>query len=111
MASIRKQIHIDTDPTDAWDALRDFGGVERYRDESRDARGVAWFDGLARDVRFALRSLARAKAFTLVAVLTLALGLVISGSIGPGKSKLALGATLICSLGPCWYAVHGPTHV
>ena len=56
-------------------ALRDFGGVERYRDESRDARGVAWFDALARDVRFALRGLARAKAFMLVAVLTLALGI------------------------------------
>ena len=29
MASIRKQIHIDTNATDAWDALRDFGALHQ----------------------------------------------------------------------------------
>ena len=29
MASIHKQIHIDANPSDAWDALRDFGALHR----------------------------------------------------------------------------------
>ena len=29
MASIHKQIHIDPDPSDAWDALRDFGALHQ----------------------------------------------------------------------------------
>jgi hypothetical protein len=42
---------------------------------SRDAWINSWFDTLARDVRCALRSSARNPGFTLVALLTLALGI------------------------------------
>src|SRR3954463_12524802 len=37
-----------------------FGGVERFKDESRDARGVMLLDILTQDLRYALRGL-RAK--------------------------------------------------
>ncbi|MFI5230710.1 MAG: ABC transporter permease, partial [Gemmatimonadales bacterium] len=56
-------------------ALRDFGGVELHKDYARDTRGTQLVDTLVRDVRFAVRSLRRAPAFTIVVVTTLALGI------------------------------------
>lgn len=53
----------------------DFGGLDQTREACRDARGVSMIDHLFRDVRYGLRSLAKAPGYTVVSVLTLALGL------------------------------------
>lgn len=56
-------------------ALHAFGGVDRFREETRDARGVRPLEDLAFDVRFALRTLRRNPGFTAAAVLVLGLGI------------------------------------
>lgn len=55
-------------------AARKFGSALRAREDSREAWGWAWLDARWRDVRLALRGMRRSPAFTLVAVLTLAIG-------------------------------------
>ncbi|NIP57377.1 MAG: FtsX-like permease family protein, partial [Gemmatimonadetes bacterium] len=52
-----------------------FGGVERFKERTREAWGIRWLEDLADDVRFALRQLRRNPAFSAVAGLTLALGI------------------------------------
>ena len=52
-----------------------FGGVERYKERSREAMGVRALEDLVQDVRFALRNLGRRPAYTTVIFLTLALGI------------------------------------
>ena len=57
------------------EALIAFGGVARYEEEHRDARGTRWLEDLGRDLRYAARSLGRSPAFTISAALVLALGI------------------------------------
>jgi putative ABC transport system permease protein len=52
-----------------------FGGVDRVKDDTRDAHGVALLDVIARDVRYTLRGLRLAPGFALAVVVTLALGI------------------------------------
>jgi len=52
-------------------ALAAFGGVERTKEEAREARGFPWLEDLAQDVRYAARGLARTPGFALAVVLTI----------------------------------------
>src|SRR5688500_5976409 len=55
-------------------ALIRFGGVERVKEDTRDEFRPALFEDVVRDLRYGARALLRAPGFTIVAALTLALG-------------------------------------
>jgi hypothetical protein len=55
-------------------ALATFGGVDRHREALRDARRVPLVEPLWLDLRFGARLLARDPGLSLVAALTIALG-------------------------------------
>lgn len=71
-------------------ARREFGGVEQIKERARDARGWVWLEQLGQDVRYALRSLARSPAFTVTAVVTLALGIGVNAALFTLYNTIAL---------------------
>lgn len=56
-------------------ALREFGGIVRWREEARRARGSGALDVLEQDLRATLRGLRRSPAFATMAIVTLALAI------------------------------------
>jgi len=56
-------------------ARLEFGGPDEIREACRDARGTRWIEDFFQDCRYAFRTMAGNKAFTTLAILSLALGI------------------------------------
>ena len=61
-------------------ALVAFGGLDRYQEEMRDGRGLAWLGGLALDLKLGLRMLRKHPGLSAVSVI----GMAVAIAIGAG---------------------------
>jgi putative ABC transport system permease protein len=57
-----------------------FGGVEKYKEEGREARGFAWIDSLSLDARLGVRMLAKHRWLTVVGGIAMAVAIAIGAS-------------------------------
>ena len=71
-------------------ARKEFGGVEKMKEECREARRANVLDACTQDLRFGLRMLRKNLGFTAVAVVTLAVGIAVNTAVFTAFDALVL---------------------
>ncbi|MBZ5609427.1 MAG: ABC transporter permease [Acidobacteriia bacterium] len=71
-------------------ARRSFGESTRFKETQRELRGLPRIDTFVADLRYAFRALAKNPGFTLVAVLTLAIGIGVNTTLFTAYNAIAL---------------------
>src|SRR5690242_9280441 len=78
-------------PSEAARAARvTLGGSAQLREAHREVRGLAVFETLRQDLRYAARTLSRTPGFTMMAVLTLAIGIGVNTAVFSAYNGIAL---------------------
>lgn len=79
---MERQIDRGASPEEARrTALGSLNGLERLKEECRDARGVGWIEAGLSDLRFAFRTLSKRPAFSIVMITTLAVCIGLNAAI------------------------------
>ncbi len=71
-------------------ARKAYGGVEQVKQSQRDERSILWLEQTVQEIRHSARALARNPGFTLVAVITLTLGIGLNTTIFSAYNAVAL---------------------
>lgn len=73
-------------------ASLELGGIEQVKEACRDARGTRWVEDLGQDLRYGCRVLRKSPVFTVVAALSLALGIGANSAVFSLVDRLVLRA-------------------
>ena len=91
-------------------ALRKFGNVAMVEEETRAVWRRPWVDQLLQDLGFAFRVLRRDRAFTAVAILTLAVGIGLNTAVLQRGELSALAAGSTTPILNGWFGSANTTH-
>ncbi len=71
-------------------AKRAYGGVEQAKELQRDERSIVWLEQAVQDLGYAWRSLSKNPGFTLIAIVTLTLGIGVNATLFSAYNAVAL---------------------
>lgn len=79
---IEENLRLGMEPKKARsEAIREFGGAVRYEEECRDAWGTRFLENLFRHLRLAGKQLLKNRGYTVIAIITLGLGIGVNTAI------------------------------